>query len=56
MWKALSAETDPRRMGVFGASAGGGLTLALMLRARDEGVALPEAIAPGTQWVDLTGE
>jgi monoterpene epsilon-lactone hydrolase len=48
VWKALSAQTDPRRMGVFGASAGGGLTLALMLRARDEGVALPAVIAPGT--------
>jgi acetyl esterase/lipase len=56
VWKALSAQTDPRRMGVFGASAGGGLTLALMLRARDEGVPLPAAIAPGTPWVDLTGD
>lgn len=56
VWTALSAQTDPRRMGVFGASAGGGLTLALMLRARDEGVALPAAIAPGTPWVDLTGD
>ena len=54
VWQALLDHHDPRRMGVFGASAGGGLTLALMMRARDAGVPLPAAIAPGTPWVDLT--
>src|SRR3712207_2920346 len=56
VWQALLRHHDPRRMAVFGASAGGGLTLALMLRARAEGVPLPAAIAPGTPWVDLTGD
>lgn len=56
VWKALIAEHDPRRMAVFGSSSGGGLTLALMLRAREAGVPLPAAIAPGTPWVDLTGD
>jgi monoterpene epsilon-lactone hydrolase len=55
VWRALAAERDPRRMAVFGSSAGGGLTLALMLRAKAEGFALPAAIAPGTPWADLTG-
>lgn len=56
VWRALAAERDPRRMAVFGSSAGGGLTLALMLRLRAEGAPLPAAIAPGTPWVDLTGD
>lgn len=55
VWRALVARHDPRRMAVFGASAGGGLTLALMLRAKAQGLPLPAAIAPGTPWCDLTG-
>jgi acetyl esterase/lipase len=55
VWRALSAEGDPGRIGVFGASAGGGLTLALMLAARAEKLPLPGAIAPGTPWADLSG-
>lgn len=55
VWAALAAETPPDRMGVFGSSAGGGLTLALMLRLKAEGRPLPAAIAPGTPWVDLSG-
>ena len=56
VWRALLAEHDPQRMAVFGTSAGGGLTFALMLRAKAEGLALPAAIAPGPPGVDLTGE
>ncbi|QYZ69089.1 alpha/beta hydrolase [Neotabrizicola shimadae] len=55
VWRALAAQRDPGSIGVFGASAGGGLTLALMLAARDAGLPLPGAIAPGTPWADLTG-
>lgn len=54
VWRALVAEHDPRRMGIFGSSAGGGLTLATLLRARGEGLPFPAAIAPGTPWCDLT--
>jgi acetyl esterase/lipase len=54
-WRALAATRDPRSTAVFGASAGGGLTLALMLKMRAEGGPLPGAIAPGTPWADLTG-
>lgn len=55
VWKELLKDNDPRRMAVFGSSAGGALTLSLMLRARQEGLALPAAIAPGTPAADLTG-
>jgi len=53
-WRAVAATTDPRRIGVVGTSTGGGMALALMLRAKAEGVPLPGAIAPGTPWADLT--
>ncbi|HKA73344.1 MAG TPA: alpha/beta hydrolase [Xanthobacteraceae bacterium] len=54
----LAAGADPRRIAVMGDSAGGGLTLAAMLRLRDEGVALPVAAAVVSPWTDLalTGE
>lgn len=55
VWGALLAAGDPRRMAIFGSSAGGGLTLATVLRAKAEGLALPAAMAPGTPWVDLAG-
>ncbi len=55
VWRALVEDHEPRRMAVFGSSSGGGLTLALMLRAKAQGLPLPAAIAPGTPWVDLTG-
>jgi monoterpene epsilon-lactone hydrolase len=54
VYKALLAGTDPSHVAVFGTSTGGGMTLALMLRAKSEGVPLPAAIAPGTPWADLT--
>jgi acetyl esterase/lipase len=54
VYKALLATTDPSHIAVFGTSTGGGMTLALMLRAKAEGVPLPAAMAPGTPWADLT--
>lgn len=56
VWRALVAEHDPRRMAVFGTSSGGGLTLALMLRLKSQGLPLPAAIGPGSPWADLTGD
>ena len=53
-WKATVATTDPARTAVFGTSAGGALTLALVLRAKQEGLPLPAAIAPGTPMSDVT--
>jgi monoterpene epsilon-lactone hydrolase len=54
VYKAILTTTDPSHVAVFGTSTGGGMTLALMLRAKSEGVPLPAAIAPGTPWADLT--
>ncbi len=54
VWKAALAMQDPSRMAIVGTSTGGGMTLAMILRAKQEGLALPAAIAPGTPWADLT--
>jgi acetyl esterase/lipase len=54
VWKAAIKLQDPRNMAIFGTSTGGGMTLAMILRAKQEGLPLPAAIAPGTPWSDLT--
>lgn len=53
-YKAVLAMTDPKHLAVVGTLTGGGMTLALMLRAKAEGVALPAVMAPGTPWSDMT--
>jgi acetyl esterase/lipase len=54
VWRAALKLQDPRNMAIFGTSTGGGMTLAMILRAKQEGLPLPAAIAPGTPWSDLT--
>ena len=54
VWKAVAATTDPRKMAIFGTSAGGALTLEMILRAKQEALPLPAAIAPGTPMSDVT--
>jgi acetyl esterase/lipase len=54
VWKEAIKMQDPRNIAIFGTSTGGGMTLAMILRAKQEGLALPAAIAPGTPWSDLT--
>ena len=54
VWKAALKMQKPRNMAIFGTSTGGGMTLAMILRARQEHLPLPAAIAPGTPWSDLT--
>lgn len=54
VWKEVVKTADPRNTAIFGSSTGGGMTLAMVLRARDEHLPLPAAIAPGTPWSDLT--
>jgi acetyl esterase/lipase len=46
---------DARRVGLIGSSAGGALVLEATLRAKQEGLAFPGAIAPGTPMSDATG-
>ncbi len=54
VYRELLKTNDPRRMAIFGTSTGGGLTLAMILRAKNEHLPLPAAIAPGTPWADLS--
>jgi len=54
VWKAMLKQADPKAMAVFGSSAGGALTLEMVLRAKHEGLPLPAAIAPGTPMSDVT--
>ena len=55
VWKGALKMADPKNMAIFGTSAGGALTLSMVLRAKQESLALPAAIAPGTPMSDLTG-
>jgi epsilon-lactone hydrolase len=54
VYKAALKITPAKNIAVFGTSAGGALTLEMMLRAKQEGLALPGAIAPGTPMADAT--
>jgi acetyl esterase/lipase len=55
VWRATAKSHDPKKMAIFGSSAGGNLTLAMVLRAKRDNLPLPAAIAPGTPMSDLTG-
>ncbi|HWU55475.1 MAG TPA: alpha/beta hydrolase [Rhizomicrobium sp.] len=50
----LKIGVKPGNIGIFGTSAGGSITLAMVLRAKAEKLPLPGAIAPGTPWSDMT--
>lgn len=52
----LQQGVDPAHVVVSGASAGGGLTIALMLAARDAGLSLPAAGVCLSPWLDLAGK
>jgi acetyl esterase/lipase len=54
VYRGLIKTVSAKKIGVFGTSTGGGMTLALILRAKAEELPLPAAIAPGTPWSDLT--
>ncbi len=45
----------PERIAVAGESAGGGLTVALLIALRDRGLPLPAAAVPISPWVDMEG-
>jgi acetyl esterase/lipase len=51
----LAQGVGPETIAVAGDSAGGGLTLALLLRLRDKGKALPAAAVLLSPWTDLSG-
>ena len=54
VYRAALKMQKPQNIAVFGLSTGGGLTLAMMLRAKAEGLPMPGAIGPATPWSDLT--
>ncbi len=54
VYKELLKSFEPENIGVFGSSTGGGMTLALILMLKDQGLPLPGAIAALTPWSDLT--
>ena len=54
VYKAAVKMVKPRNVGVFGSSAGGALTLEMMLRAKQDKLPMPGAIAPGTPMADVT--
>ncbi|KMO16306.1 esterase [Methylobacterium platani JCM 14648] len=53
VWKAAVTMADPKNMAILGTSTGGAMTLAMIHRAKQEGLPLPAAIAPGTPWSDI---
>ena len=54
VYKAILKTTNSKHIAIFGTSTGGGMTLAMVLRAKAEGLRIPAAIAPGTPWSDMT--
>jgi epsilon-lactone hydrolase len=53
VWKAALKNMDARNMAIFGTSAGGALTLEMVLKAKELGLPLPGAIASGTPMSDV---
>ena len=53
VWKEVVKTTRPENVALIGTSAGGGLVLATVLRAKAEGLPLPGAVAAGAPWSDL---
>jgi monoterpene epsilon-lactone hydrolase len=54
VYKDVLKTTSPKNIAFFGTSAGGALTLEMVLRARQEDLPMPAAIAPGTPMSDVT--
>jgi acetyl esterase/lipase len=54
VYKQVLKTTPAKNIALFGTSAGGALTLEMVLRAREVGLPMPGAIAPGTPMSDVT--
>jgi epsilon-lactone hydrolase len=54
VYKSVLRDTPAKNIGVFGTSAGGALTLELVLRVREQGLPPPGALAAGTPMADAT--
>lgn len=56
IYRALLADGhDPKNIAVAGDSAGGGLTIAMLLSLREAGVPLPAVVGLMSPWLDLAG-
>ena len=53
VYQSLLAEYGAENIALFGASAGGGLSAAVTLQARDQGLPMPACLALNTPWSDL---
>ncbi len=53
-YKGIISEYQAENTGIFGTSAGGGLTLATLLRLKADGLPLPAASAPLSPGADMT--
>jgi acetyl esterase/lipase len=54
VYKNAIKTIDPKNIAIFGSSAGGALTLEMVLKMKQDGLPLPGAIAPGTPMSDVT--
>lgn len=54
VYKALLNEFEPENIVIFGDSAGAGMVLATLLKARDAGLAMPAAVVLYSPWVDIS--
>ena len=54
VYRSVLKTTAPANIAFFGTSAGGALALEMVLRAREQGLPMPGAIAPGTPMSDVT--
>ena len=54
-WLISTEDIDPKKLIIAGDSAGGGLTLATLVKLRDEGISLPIAAVCLSPWTDLAG-
>ena len=55
VYRALLEDHAPEHLAISGDSAGGGLTIATLVKLRDDGTPLPAAGVPLSPWVDLDG-
>ena len=54
-YRWIISREDPAVLAIAGDSAGGGLALAVLIAARDEGLALPAAAVLYSPWTDMEG-
>lgn len=54
VWREVVRSVEAKNAGIGGASAGGGLAMAIVMTLRDLKLALPGAVFAGSPWADLT--